>query len=123
MGWPLLGPIDPNEMVGPAGAQPDNRVPPTVPMDYQVKFENVGNATAQEIVVTNSLGTSFDWSTVHFTSINYGGRTIAIPNGVLAFNQVDLPPADGCVLAGSGSLAVRVSLAFDAGQGINVIAN
>ncbi|HEX8108726.1 MAG TPA: hypothetical protein VF516_13420, partial [Kofleriaceae bacterium] len=117
-GWPLLGPIDPNEMVGPAGVAPSNQVPVDVAMPYQVLFENDGNSTAQEIVVTDALPSTLDWSTLHFTAINYGGRKIVIPSGARSFSQLDLPPIDGCVLAGRGSLGVNVSLGFNSSTGV-----
>jgi hypothetical protein len=116
--WPPLGPIDPNEMVGPAGAAPNNQVPVDVAMPYQVLFENDGNSTAQEIVVTDALPPTLDWSTLHFTAINYGGRKIGIPSGARSFSQLDLPPIDGCVLAGRGPLGVNVALGFNSSTGI-----
>jgi hypothetical protein len=117
IGWPILGPIDPNEMVGPAGVAPNNQVPVDVAMPYQVLFENDGNSTAQEIVVTDALPSTLDWSTLRFTAINYGGRKISIPSGAQSFSQLDLPPIDGCVLAGSGPLGVNVSLGFNSSTG------
>jgi uncharacterized repeat protein (TIGR01451 family) len=117
-GWPLLGPIDPNEMVGPPGVAPNNQVPVDVTMPYQVLFENDGNSTAQEIVVTDALPSTLDWTTLHFTAINYGGRKIVIPSGARSFTQLDLPPIDGCVLAGSGPLGVNVALGFNSSTGV-----
>lgn len=116
--WPPLGPIDPNEMVGPAGAAPNNQVPVDVAMPYQVLFENDGNSTAQEIVVTDALPPTLDWSTLHFTAITYGGRKIVIPSGARSFSQLDLPPIDGCVLAGRGPLGVNVALGFNSSTGV-----
>lgn len=118
LGWPLLNPIDPNEMIGPAGAAPDNQVPVDVAMPYQVLFENDGNSTAQEIVVTDALPSTLDWTTLRFTAINYGGRKIEIPSGAQSFTQLDLPPIDGCVLAGSGPLGVNVALGFNSSTGV-----
>lgn len=116
--WPPLGPIDPNEMIGPAGVAPSNQVPVDVAMPYQVLFENDGNSTAQEIVVTDALPSTLDWSTLHFTAINYGGRKIVIPSDARSFSQLDLPPIDGCVLAGRGPLGVNVALGFNSSTGV-----
>ena len=115
--WPLFGPIDPNELVGPTGVGANNQVPVNVAMAYQIKFENVGNATAQEIVISDQLSSELDWTTLRFTTINYGGRKVDVPAGSQSLTTVDLPPVDGCVLAGNGPLGVQVALAFNSSNG------
>ena len=120
VGGPVLAPIDPNEKVGPTGVGSTNQVPAGQAMPYQIAFENMptANATVQEVNVTDFLNSKLDWSTIHFKDINYGGRKIVIPSGVSSFSTIDIPPNDGCVILGTGSLGVNISLEFNSQTGL-----
>ncbi len=112
---PIIYPIDPNDKIGPS----EETVSRTVPFAYTVNFENMSgaSATAQEVVIVDYLDPGFDWSTLDFTEISYGGRTLTVPEGVTNWSRVDEPAIDGCVLWGQGPLAVQVSTTFDVQTG------
>jgi hypothetical protein len=115
----VIVPVDPNEKYGPAGTGDDRLVSRSEVLPYQISFENMAEAgfTVQEVVVVDYLDPSLDWTTLSFGEINYGGRTIGVPLGALSFELLDAPAADGCALVGTGSLAVQLSLTFNATVG------
>lgn len=117
---PVFRPIDPNQMIGPVGVGTDRAVPGDEPLAYQIEFENqaTANATVQEVAISNSLSPYFDWSTLKFTSVIYGGRRLTVPAGANSLITTDVPVNDGCVISGTGSLAVKIALQFDSGSGV-----
>ncbi len=116
---PILGPTDPNEKIGPAGTGEDRLMSASSSFAYTILFENDINhgatVPAQEVVVVDYLHADLDWSTLAFTEINFGGRTLVVPAGVTSYEITDIPPNDGCMIFGeaNGQLAVKVSLSLN----------
>lgn len=90
---------DPNDKAGPAGFGEQGFIPQDEQLQYVIYFENVDTATAsaEEIVITDTLDTDLDWSTLEF------GQTSDTPptsqsfdtsSGVITwrFEDINLPP-------------------------------
>ena len=74
--------FDPNEMIGPAGADENaHYIKPIHTMPYTITFENKSSATApaNEVFVTDTLDlTKFDASTFGFSSFGWADKTFAV---------------------------------------------
>jgi RHS repeat-associated protein/uncharacterized repeat protein (TIGR01451 family) len=72
---------DPNQVIGPAGFGVNGFVPSLSTFAYRIDFENMTNATApaQQVLITDTLGPYFDWSTVALTELGFGDLLIVLP--------------------------------------------
>lgn len=103
---------DPNEKVGPAGAAGFVRDDATLP--YTVFFENdpkQATVPAQRVVITDQLDADLDWSTFQFGTIQFGERTLVVPDpaGRLHYETDTTVPYD--------AYPVRVTADFDPQSG------
>ena len=65
--------VDPNDKLGPDGIGPEHWLTTLVePLDYTIRFENVGVAAAQEVDITDALPVVLDPATVELTGISFG---------------------------------------------------
>jgi uncharacterized repeat protein (TIGR01451 family) len=89
-----VGSIDPNDKTGPAGAGSGHWIVGTVPLGYDVSFENEPTATApaQAVVVTDQLDpTKVDLGTLSLGTIGFGSVSITPPpNSTNYATTVDL---------------------------------
>src|SRR2546430_5458350 len=111
----VTGSLDPNEMVGPTGAGPQQYISGDGRFGYSVFFANKPDATApaQNVVVTNRLDPSkFDLSTFSFGRVSFGDSSfVSSPFGQKSLNvDVDLRP--------SKNLIVRVIAGLDSVTGV-----
>lgn len=80
------GSVDPNDKAtigyGAAGW-----IGPQGEIFYKIRFENLATAElpAQEVVVTDTLDASLDWSTLELVGIGFNGTEIEIPAGLREF--------------------------------------
>jgi hypothetical protein len=94
----LITAIDPNDKAGPAGFGDAGHVLPYQQFQYVIYFENVDTATApaEDIVITDTLDTDLDWTTLSFdTSSHTLTNTSFDPiTGVITwrFEDINLPP-------------------------------
>ena len=74
---------DPNDLES-TGFGPQGFVAPSDPIGYQIDFQNDPTATlpAQQVIVTDPLPSTLNWSTVQLTGIGFNGVTLSIPAGV-----------------------------------------
>jgi RHS repeat-associated protein len=80
--------MDPNQLTGPKGVSDSNYLVADTSLAYRIDFENDAKATApaQIVEITNPLGDTLDWSSVHLTEIGFGDRNITVPaNNAQAF--------------------------------------
>jgi hypothetical protein len=111
----VSGSLDPNEMVGPAGAGSQHYISGDGRFGYSVFFANKPDATApaQNVVVTDRLDPSkFDLSTFSFGRVSFGDSSfVSSPFGQKSLNvDVDLRP--------SKNLIVRVIAGLDSVTGV-----
>jgi RHS repeat-associated protein len=77
----IIAPVDPNEKTGPLGfGDPltERFITPGSKIVYVVDFENLPTATAsaQEVIITDSLSTDLDWSTFRLGEVVFGDRVL-----------------------------------------------
>jgi hypothetical protein len=72
---------DPNDFTGPAGFGPSHFVTPTARLFYTISFSNEADATipVQQVVITNKLDPSLDWSTFQVGDFNISGVDYSVP--------------------------------------------
>lgn len=107
------GSVDPNYKAGPAGdGSASQYVSGTVPLAYNVGFENEPTATlpAANVVVTDQLDpTKVDLSTLSLGTISFGTNVINLPNGSTNYNTTyNL----------NSSLSVRIQGSLDSSTGL-----
>lgn len=74
---------DPNEKVGPAAAGAGRYLAESAALPYTIYFENdpdKASVPAQRAVITDQLDADLDWSTFQFGAIQFGERTILVPD-------------------------------------------
>ena len=121
-------PRDPNQLTGPAGFGPNGFLPSVNTFAYRIDFENFTNATApaQQVIITDSLSTNFDWTAFNISEVGFGDRLIALPLGVQHFEtnlpvsylgtnfqvqiQIGIQPGSGQVYANFRSIDPATSL-------------
>jgi RHS repeat-associated protein len=86
----LLFALDPNNLIGPAGFGPQGFIPASQPLDYTIDFQNEPTATApaQQVVVTQQLSPSLDWSTFQLGDIDFGNITVQVPPDRTSYQTV-----------------------------------
>jgi len=80
----LVGSIDPNDKIGPAGSGAAAFIGLRQIMPYTVYFENkaAAAAPAQEVLVLDQLDPSLDWSTFELKEIGFNNSKITVPAGL-----------------------------------------
>jgi RHS repeat-associated protein len=75
------GSTDPNHKTGPAGFGTNGFITASGTLAYLVDFENETNASApaQQVVVTDQLNGSLDWSTFQLAEVGFGDQLIVVP--------------------------------------------
>ena len=101
--------IDPNEIVGPAGAKDAHYISGPRPLTYTIHFENLAQATAAAQTVEISTSpidtTLFDLTGLRWGTISVGTRQIdAPPTGSAFATELDLRPHTPLVLGISGRI-------------------
>jgi len=115
----VVRPVDPNDKVAPDGIGPMRAVPVEDPIYYMIRFENLGTAPVQELVVVDYLDPNLDWMTLEFRAISYGDRLIDISPGMVNFTTRDIPPISSVAITGvtQGELAVDLFASFNPQNG------
>ncbi len=99
---------DPNEkFVSPEGATAQHYTPPNTELTYTINFQNTGNDTAIDVVITDTLDANLDWNTFEvissthhpvFAQMNANGVvTFTFPNIMLPDSNVNEPGSHGAV--------------------------
>lgn len=113
--------VDPNEKRGPEGATERRFVPSTGEFQYDVLFENIGNAHLQELLIEDQLDPNLDWSTFKLGDIRFGNQVVSEFGGfqrgyfrvpLLAPANPELP-----VNPSNTHLVVDIWVTFDAASG------
>lgn len=86
-----VGSIDPNEKDGPLGDGSSSYYVRSMPIPYNIVFENKPTATAPaaQVVITDQLDpTKVDLSTVQLTAFTFGTNIISVPAGTSSYNTL-----------------------------------
>ncbi|HEV7403506.1 MAG TPA: carboxypeptidase regulatory-like domain-containing protein [Chthoniobacteraceae bacterium] len=93
--------LDPNEIIGPAGAGVFGFVAPQVDLPYVIRFENLATASAPaaQVTITQQLDSDLDLTTFRLTGFGFGVAEYDIPGGGSLFStQLDLRATKGIFL-------------------------
>jgi RHS repeat-associated protein len=76
----VVGSLDPNEIIGPAGYGNEGFVPADTVLPYTILFENLPTATApaQEVFVTQTLDPSLDFNTLTIQQFGFGDLIVDV---------------------------------------------
>ncbi len=86
----IVWPIDPNEIIGPAGVQlPERFVNKTDAMPYTILFENdtAATAPAKYVRITTKIETKQDPATFELANFGFNNQSFEIPNGLASYYQ------------------------------------
>ncbi|MBI2875792.1 MAG: right-handed parallel beta-helix repeat-containing protein, partial [Candidatus Tectomicrobia bacterium] len=111
---PTVRPIDPNDIVGPAGFGAEHWITSTETIPYTIRFENAANATApaQQVVITQQLDPDLDWRTFRVDDFGWGDLRFELPGDKPFYNQrLDLREELGFFVDVSSSIDVQTGLA------------
>jgi hypothetical protein len=108
----VKGSVDPNVKIGPIGYGVGHFLDGRQPLGYRIDFENqpTASAAAQEVRVTDTLSSQFDWSTFELLEIGFNGVRIAIPSGRQSFTTT--------VVVSTDPNPVRVTAGLDPTTGV-----
>ena len=89
--------FDPNDklLVAPNGCGPENNIPIDEELVYQIRFQNLGNAPAFNVIVKDELDANLDISTFKVLGSSHAITNIQIiPDNklILSFDNINLPP-------------------------------
>ncbi len=87
----LLCAYDPNDkQVFPAGDGEAHWTPMGTRLSYTIRFQNVGNAPAEDVVIIDQLDGDLDVSTLQVVAASHTYRAIVDPSGQLQFRFEDI---------------------------------
>ncbi len=106
----FMGSYDPNDIMEARG--PEIRISDFSENDYltyTIRFENTGNAAAENIRIVNELPSGLDTSTVQVLGASHPFQK-SFFNGVLTvrMDNIELPPSNGSATIGNGFITYRV---------------
>jgi hypothetical protein len=109
-------PVDPNDIVGPAGHGDERWIAAHRQLDYMIRFENdpvLAQAPAQKVVITQQLDADLDWRTFRLGDFGFGGLVFAVPENVAFYsNRIDLTAERGYFVDFTAGIDVRTGQAF-----------
>ena len=88
-------------------------------LSYTIRFQNTGNAPAQNIVVVDTLDPSLDWSTFSLVNSSHPVQVVNLGNGILhfEFNGIWLPDSTTNEPLSHGDFTYRIQ--ENANNGLN----
>ncbi|MFM6436862.1 MAG: Calx-beta domain-containing protein, partial [Microcystis panniformis] len=108
-------PVDPNDIVGPAGYGDQNWINATQTLPYTIRFENKSDAQApaHTVTITHPLDLDLDWRTFRIGSFGWGNLTITPSNSQPFYAQrIDLTKTQGYYVDISAGLKTQTGEAF-----------
>jgi len=106
---PILCSYDPNDIRELNGIGPDGRIAPNTTLDYVIRFENLGTATAYDVVIIDELPEELDPLSLQPIAASHPYQII-IEQGTLIvdFNDINLPQANEDSLLNKGYIHFRI---------------
>lgn len=106
----VVGSIDPNDklvLVLNKGVVHKSNVSDTIV--YKIRFQNIGNYAARRVLITDTLSTHLDWSTVNILESTHP-FTVSMNNGVLTWlnPNIELPDSTSDPVGSNGSVSFSV---------------
>jgi RHS repeat-associated protein len=87
---PVKKSTDPNDLLGPSGYGPAEFITNSQSLNYTIQFQNEPAATApaQEVVITEQLSPSLNWSTFQLGDFDFGNLVVPVPAGHTSYQTV-----------------------------------
>lgn len=87
----VVGAVDPNDkQVFPEGYGKEAIIPMDDTLTYKIRFQNVGNYPAYQVIVIDTLSTYLDISTLSDIQMSHAGSLSISDDGVLKFQFIDI---------------------------------
>lgn len=83
-----------NELITqPTGVSNAHYILPTTPIEYQIHFQNIGTAPANNIIIYDTLSEHLDYTSIFFGAASHNYRVEFVEQNVVrfSFNHIDLP--------------------------------
>ncbi|MBL4898819.1 MAG: CRTAC1 family protein, partial [Colwellia sp.] len=106
--------LDPNDklLAAPDGCGPENNIDKTAAMVYQVRFQNVGNANATNVLIRDELDPNLDLGSFKVVGSSHSITNIQIiPDNALLvyFDNIQLPPESTDPVGSNGFLVFSLN--------------
>lgn len=108
----LLCAYDPNDkQVMPEGVGTAHWTAMGTELIYTVRFQNTGNAPAQDVELVDQLDADLDWSTLRVLSTSHTLRTVIAPTGEVRFQYPNIQLPDSATDLAASQGYVRFAIA------------
>ncbi|MEO8146265.1 MAG: T9SS type A sorting domain-containing protein [Bacteroidia bacterium] len=100
--------IDPNYKE----VNPPSTIDTNATLDYTIHFQNTGNDTAYQVIITDTLDANLDVSSLRINGGSHNFSTNVYPNNLLVFtfNNIMLPDSGANQLASNGFVSYSIKL-------------
>lgn len=101
-----------NELIAqPTGVSNAHYILPITPLEYQIHFQNIGNAPANNIIIYDTLSEHLDYTTIFFGAASHNYRVEFVDQNILrfTFNKIDLPPQAADAKGSQGFVSFSIS--------------
>lgn len=103
----IINSYDPNEKTAvPVGWGPQHFVSATDEIEYKIRFQNLGTAAAQKVVIVDTIDSYLDPATIHLGAASHNYTATLTDGGILTFTfeNIQLPPASADETASIGAV-------------------
>jgi uncharacterized repeat protein (TIGR01451 family) len=119
----VVGAIDPNDLlVSPRGLSDSGFVKPGTLLTYMVRFQNVGNYKASQVIVNDQLPDGFDLEKLQLVSSSHPCNFSFDKTGrvKVVFEQIELPDSTANAQASQGFVVFSAPLIDASGENVTV---
>lgn len=95
--WPVRTSWDPNDKAAtPEGAGANHGILPQTELTYTIRFQNTGNASAQDIFILDTLDANFDMNSIEFLASSHPMVPTILNGNILrfSFDNINLPDSN-----------------------------
>lgn len=111
MCYPILSSWDPNaKEVSPQGVGLSHDVSPNTEFTYSIRFQNTGNAPAQDIIIIDTLDTDLDFSSIKVLGSTHPVQWSILTGNIIRFEyrNIQLPDSNTNEPASHGMISYRI---------------
>ncbi|MEM9820434.1 MAG: T9SS type A sorting domain-containing protein [Bacteroidota bacterium] len=108
----IVGAFDPNDKrATPLGIGPNLFIEPNTDLEYHIRFQNIGNDTAFNVIVLDTLSPFLDLTSIQLGASSFPYDFAVLPERILqfTFNQINLLPEEVDEIASQGFVKFRIS--------------
>lgn len=116
----IVGAIDPNDiLVSPEGFGPAHYIAPDQMLTYRIRFQNVGNYYATNIVVVDTIPQELDITTLRPSTVSHECKFEMLENNVIkwSFTDINLPDSTTNEMESHGFVQFTITPKSNLSQG------